>query len=323
MLISRATPASSRVRYAFGLSAALLAAFLLTRPAGATVTAADGSTTDLALWQAVILGIVEGLTEYLPISSTGHLLVTNKLLGLDDTDAMRQAADSYAIVIQIGAILAVLGIYRQRFALMIQGLLGKSTEGLLLIRSLVIATLPAVVIALLFDDWIKERLLRSWAVVGAWIVGGVIILAFVANRDRMRQNVTSVAAIPPLSALLIGCAQAIAMWPGTSRSFVTLLGGMLIGCALATAVEFAFLMGFVILTGASMYELAKSGGDIIDQFGLFSPAVGVVAAGVAAFASVKWMIEYLQRHPLTIFGWYRIAAGVVTAVLLLTGVIDN
>ncbi len=313
-----------RVKALVGVFGGLVAAFVFTRPAGAFASGtASADTADLALWQALLLGVVEGLTEYLPVSSTGHLLVTNKLIGLDDTEAMRQAADSYAIVIQVGAIIAVLGIYRQRFALMVSGLLGKSTEGLLLIRSLAIATLPAVLIALVFDDWIKERLLRSWPVAGAWIVGGIIILIFVANQHRLSQRITSVAAIPPLSALAIGFAQALAMWPGTSRSFVTLLGAMLIGCALTTAVEFAFLLGFVVLSGASLYELSKSGGDIVEQFGYLSPAVGVVAAGVAAFASVSWMISYLQRRPLTVFGWYRIGIGALTVVLLLTGTINN
>lgn len=324
MLTQRFSTLPARGRALVGVLVALVGGFVLTRPAGAVVSGSDaGGTADLALWQALLLGVVEGLTEYLPVSSTGHLLVTNKLIGLDDTEAMRQAADSYAIAIQIGAIIAVLGIYRHRFALMIDGLLGKSTEGLLLIRSLLIATLPAVVIAVIFDDWIKERLLRPWPVAGAWIVGGVIILIFVANQHRLSQHITSIAAIPPMSALAIGFAQAIAMWPGTSRSFVTLLGAMLIGCALATAVEFAFLLGFIVLSGASMYELSKSGGDIVEQFGYVSPLIGVAAAGIAAFASVSWMISYLQRRPLTVFGWYRIAAGILTAVLLLTGVIDN
>ncbi|MCO5312813.1 MAG: undecaprenyl-diphosphate phosphatase [Microthrixaceae bacterium] len=329
MLTQRIASPASRRRWLLGAALAALAAFVLTRPAGAAAGAASSAVAvgseaaQLKLWQAIVLGVVEGVTEYLPVSSTGHLLITTKLLGLNDTQAMRDAADSYAIVIQVGAILAVLGIYRDRFALMISGVLGRSREGLLLVRSLIIATVPAVVIALIFDDWIKAKLLGAWPVTIAWLVGGVVILVFVHYQDRLNEHITSVASIPPLSALIIGFAQAIAMWPGTSRSFVTLLGAMLLGCSIGVAVEFAFLLGFVTLTGASMYELAKHGSEIFDQFGVVSPLVGVVAAGVAAFASVRWMIGYLQKHPLTIFGWYRLAIGALSLVLLLTGVIDN
>ena len=119
----------------------------------------------------------------------------------------------------------------------------------------------------------------------------------------------------------IGLAQAVALWPGTSRSFVTILAALAMGCSMTVAVEFAFLLGFLTLSAATGYELLQNGNTLVDTFGVLNPVVGVVVAGIAAFVSVKWMISYLEKHPLTIFGWYRIGVGLLTGVLLATGVI--
>lgn len=281
----------------------------------------DAGTSTLTTPKAVVLGIVEGVTEYLPVSSTGHLLIAERLMGVGQSGSDRAATDTYTVVIQIGAILAVLGIYRNRFVIMLQGVVGRSTEGRSLIVSLLLAFVPAVVIALLFQDPIKEKLLRPWPVVIAWIVGGAVILVFVANQSRFAERITSLGALPPRVALGIGVAQAVALWPGTSRSFVTILAALAFGCSMGVAVEFAFLLGFVTLSAATFYELAQNGSTLLDTFGVLNPAVGVVVAGIAAFASVKWMVAYLQKHPLTIFGWYRIAVGVLTAGLLAAGVV--
>jgi len=156
------------------------------------------------------------------------------------------------------------------------------------------------------------------AVVGAWVVGGIVILAFVANRSRFRVRIDSLQAIPPTTALAIGAAQTVALWPGTSRSFVTILAALALGCSMTVAVEFSFLLGFVTLSAATALELAQNGSEMMDHFGILNPIIGIVVAGVAAFASVRWMITYLERHPLTIFGWYRIALGLGVGVLLVT-----
>lgn len=284
---------------------------------GGTGNAVESLTTP----KAVLLGVVEGVTEYLPVSSTGHLLITERLIDVGQSPSDRAATDTYTVVIQIGAILAVLGIFRDRFALMFQGMVGRSAEGRSLLVALLLAFVPAVVIAVVFQDPIKEKLLRPWPVVIAWTVGGIVILGFVAKQSRLRERISTLGAVPPGVALGIGLAQAVALWPGTSRSFVTILAALAMGCSMTVAVEFAFLLGFLTLSAATGYELLQNGNTLVDTFGVLNPVVGVVVAGIAAFVSVKWMISYLEKHPLTIFGWYRIGVGLLTGVLLATGVI--
>lgn len=299
----------------------LLALGLLAMSVVLTGSAAPAERVDtLTVPKALVLGVVEGVTEFLPVSSTGHLLVTQRILDVGQ-GADEQAADTYVVVIQLGAILAVLGIYRKRFGLMLEGLVGRSPAGLSLVRSLLLAFVPAVVIALVFQDPIKERLLAPWPVVVAWVVGGVAILGFTRFSDRLQVRFSDIGALPPQVALGIGLAQSLALWPGTSRSLVTILAALALGCSLHVAVEFAFLLGFVTLSAASAYELLERGGTLVDTFGWVNPLVGMVAAGVSAFVSVRWMVAYLEKHPLTIFGWYRIGAAAVAATLLVTGAI--
>jgi len=178
------------------------------QPTHGAARAADSDRVEtLTTPKAVVLGLVEGVTEYLPVSSTGHLLVTEKILDVGQTDADRDATDTYTVVIQIGAILAVLGIFRKRFLLMLEGVVGRSAEGRSLVVSLLLAFVPAVVIALVFQDPIKERLLKPWPVVVAWVVGGVVILVFGANQSKLRARISSLGAIPPQVALGIGLAR--------------------------------------------------------------------------------------------------------------------
>lgn len=294
---------------------------------GATgATAADRSSDaatrvdTLTLPKAIVLGVVEGVTEYLPVSSTGHLLVAERMMGLGD-GADKDAADTYTVVVQIGAILAVLGLYRRRFATMVDGVLGRSDEGRSVLIGLVVAFIPAAIIGKVFGDAIKDHLLAPWPVVAAEVVGGVAILVFVANQGRLRVRTGTLDALGWRQALLIGLAQVLALWPGTSRSLVTILAAMLLGCSLQVAVEFSFLLGFLTLSAASAYELLQNGSTLVDAFGWVNPIIGLVVAGLSAAAAVKWMVGYLERHPLTIFGWYRIGLGAVIAGLLVTGVI--
>lgn len=294
---------------------------------GATgATAADRSSDaatrvdTLTLPKAIVLGVVEGVTEYLPVSSTGHLLVAERMMGLGD-GADKDAADTYTVVVQIGAILAVLGLYRRRFATMVDGVLGRSDEGRSVLIGLVVAFIPAAIIGKVFGDAIKDHLLAPWPVVAAEVVGGVAILVFVANQGRLRVRTGTLDALGWRQALLIGLAQVLALWPGTSRSLVTILAAMLLGCSLQVAVEFSFLLGFLTLSAASAYELLQNGSTLVDTFGWVNPIIGLVVAGLSAAAAVKWMVGYLERHPLTIFGWYRIGLGAVIAGLLVTGVI--
>jgi undecaprenyl-diphosphatase len=276
---------------------------------------------EMSVWKAVVLGVVEGVTEYLPISSTGHLVVTQRLLDIGNDSATKDAADSYAIAIQFGAILAVLVLYRERITLILRGLIGRSARGRQLLTSLVLAFLPAVIVGVGLEKPIKSHLLSPPAVVGAWIVGGIVLL-IVAPRIRADRPGVSLTAITPRQALIIGAAQVLAMWPGTSRSLVTILAALAVGTTLAAAVEFSFLLGLMTLGAATIYESAKNGATVIDAYGVASPLIGIIVAFVAAAAAIRWMVTWLQTRSLAIFGWERIVVAAITIVLLIAGTIS-
>jgi len=287
----------------------------------------------LTLGQAAILGIVEGLTEYLPVSSTGHLLLAERFLSIgtdpslsvEKQEQIKEAADAYTICIQIGAIVAVLGLYFRRVRQMALGLFGKDAEGQQLLINVLAGFFPAAVIGLLFNKLIKSYLFGTWPVVIAWFVGGVAIL--VVNRWNQRRGKQSNGAgrsIVELTwqmALLIGLIQCIAMWPGVSRSLVTIVGGMLVGLSLSAAVEFSFLLGLITLSAATAYDALKHGQVMLQTFDGLSLLVGVVFAFIAALLSVKWMVGYLNRHGLAIFGYYRVVLAVVVGGLLMAGMV--
>ena len=271
-------------------------------------------------WQAILLGFVEGLTEYLPVSSTGHLLLAQRAMGI----ARSEAADAYSVCIQAGAILAVLGLYAGRVKQMTLGLAGRDPKGLRLLLNLVAGVAPAVVLGLLLEKKVKAVLFGLWPVTAAWLVGGAAIL-LVAR--RMRTARPDAAAGTPLddltwrAALIVGLAQCVAMWPGTSRSLVTILGGVGIGLSLPAAVEFSFLLGVVTLTGAAGKDAVEFGPRIVAELGWGNALLGVAVAGISAAAAVKWMVAFLRTHSLAVFGWYRIALAVVVAGLLLAGAV--
>lgn len=167
----------------------------------------------------------------------------------------------------------------------------------------------------MFEDTIKERLFGPWPVVAAWVTGGIAILLLASNRRDSAIDAT-IEDIPWRVASVVGVAQTLALWPGVSRSLVTILAATAAGLALPAAVEFSFLVGFVLLTGATLDELAGSGSEIVDTYNLGVPLVGVLVALVAAVVGMRWMVSYLDRHSFAIFGWYRIAAAGAVAVLL-------
>ena len=276
--------------------------------------------TQMTTWKAIVLGAVEGITEYLPISSTGHLIVTQRILGIGDTSATKDAADSYAIAIQFGAILAVLVLYRRRILTILQGLFGRDADGRSLFVSLFIAFVPAVIVGVLFEKSIKENLLGTGPVIAAWIVGGIVLLVL-APRIKPDRPGLSITAIGPRQALVIGVAQVLAMWPGTSRSLVTILAALFVGMTLAAAVEFSFLLGLMTLGAATIYETGKNGSTMIDAYGWVDPLVGLVVAFVFAVAAVRWMVTWLQTRSLAVFGWERLVVAVVTIGLIATNVI--
>ncbi|MCU1502609.1 MAG: Undecaprenyl-diphosphatase [Ilumatobacteraceae bacterium] len=301
---------------------------VLLGPAGAAGAADAVSGHLLSWWKAAILGVVEGLTEFLPISSTGHLLVAARVMNLPHAkgSAGLDAVNTYAIAIQFGAILAVLGLFWRRFAEMIQGLLGRNPDGRHLLVAVVIAFVPSAVLGAAFDSTIEDKLFGPWPVVVAWVVGGAVILVLartgrIPSRDASAAPGDQLIAITYRQAAIIGLAQCLALWPGTSRSLATIVAALLIGVAMPAAVEFSFLLGFLTLSAATAFKLLKDGGTLVDQFGIATPLIGAAFAFVAAVLAIRWLIGYLERHDLTLFGWYRFLAAAVTLVLIATSVI--
>jgi len=289
-------------------------------------------------WQAFVLGVIEGITEYLPVSSTGHLIVAQRLMGIGvGSPESKAAADAFAVCIQGGAILAVLGLYSKRVIQMIQGVLGKNPEGLRLAINIIAGFIPAMVLGILLNHWIKDHLFGMWPVTIAWIVGGIAILATAwwNRQNPPRGGGKELSDLTWKTAAIIGLLQCVAMCPGTSRSLMTICGGLLVGLTIRAAVEYSFLLGVLTLTAAT----AKDAIDKVDglppydtlfggtklmyhEYGALPMAVGVIAAAVSAALAVKWLVSYLQSHGLSAFGWYRIALGVVIAGLIYSGTIS-
>lgn len=274
---------------------------------------------DLTLWlKAAIMGVVEGLTEFLPISSTGHLILTASLLGLTG-----ETAKVFGIAIQTGAMLAVIWEYRARLGAAVAGL-GDQPPAQRFVRNLVIAFVPAVVLGLALGAAIKAHLFNPVAVALAFIVGGLIILwverrhhAAFGERDlegRRHARVESVDDMTALDALKVGLVQCVALIPGTSRSGATIIGSMLFGFSRKAATEFSFFLGIPTLMGAGAYSLVRQR-DALDWGDLPMFAVGVVFAFLSALLCIRWLIRYVSSHDFRLFAWYRIAFG---ALVLLT-----
>ncbi len=273
--------------------------------------------------QALILGIVEGVTEYLPVSSTGHLLLAQRLLGIPDSDE----ANAYAICIQAGAIMAVVGLYFRRIISIGRGFLGKDEAGFRLGRNVALGFLPALAVGLVLDKIVKRYLFAGrewglWPIIGAWFVGGVAILIVARYVKRRRLLDGPRMGLDNLSwkgALIIGLCQCLAVWPGTSRSLVTIVGGVLVGLRLSASVEFSFLLGVLTLCAATAKDAFEFGALMLQVYGLVPIFLGFGAAWFSAVVAVKWMVRYLNRHGMEIFGYYRIALAITVAVLVLQG----
>ena len=268
---------------------------------------------DLALYlKAVILGIVEGLTEFLPVSSTGHLIIAGQLLGFSD-----EKAKVFEIVIQSGAMLAVVWEYRARFTGLLLGL-QRDRAARRLAVNLAVAFLPAALLGLAFAGLIKRHLFHAVPVAAAFIVGGLIIL-WVERRPRP-SRVASVDEMTWLDALKVGLAQCVALIPGTSRSGATIIGGMLFGLSRRAATEFSFFLAVPTLVAAGIYDLYKHRALLeASDLGVFGVGFGV--SFVAAFLCVRWLLRYITSHDFTPFAWYRIAFGAVVLLTAYTGLV--
>ncbi len=296
----------------------LVAWYASVTPAMASSVFQDGSEIELTVLQAIILGLVEGLTEYLPVSSTGHLLVTNELLGLNDTPESEAAIETYAICIQVGAIIAVLFLYWERIRQMIDGLLGRSEEGRQILIAVIIAFTFTAVVGLSTESFVMDNLFGVGPIAAAWIVGGIGIL--ILSRTGWFDNAgRELGTLTWQNAIIIGLIQALAVWPGVSRSMITIIGAVLVGLSLRAAVEFSFLLGLLTLTAATAWAGLGGGAELIDTFGVTTPLIGLVIAFVSAMAAVKWMVAWLNDKGFELFGWYRIAIGILAFGLLATG----
>ena len=324
------------------LVALTLAPLLFAQPkTAAPGTAPAAPVAELSVADAIILGVVEGVTEFLPISSTGHLIIATRLLHLESEKplsardgqplwykppspkypagiplTLKLAADTYTVVIQFGAIAAVALLYWTPLISMLRGLLGRDPAGLRLFISIMIAFIPTVIVGLLAHDWINAHLFSVGAVIIAQVAGAVLMLY--AEFWRRRRAVltparSDFADLTPRAAAGIGALQCVAMWPGTSRSMTTIVGGYFAGLDPRRAAEFSFLLGFVTLTAAAVFKSYKSGAAMIQVFGWSHVLLGALVAAVTAAVCVKFLVHWLTRHGLAAFAYYRLVLAAALA----------
>jgi len=305
--------------------------------------AAELSATD-----AVILGVVEGVTEFLPISSTGHLIIASHFLGLETEKTLlntagqplwyrapspkhpegipltaKLAADTYNVVIQFGAIAAVALLYWSQLFSMLRGALGRDPAGRRLLTNILIAFVPAAGLGFLLHDWIDAHLFSIPAVIAAQVAGAGLM--FYAESWRRRRSTPSAAIssgpveLTPRQAANIGALQCLALWPGTSRSMTTIVGGYFSGLDPRRAAEFSFLLGFVTLSAATIYKSYKSGAAMIQVFGWSHVLLGAVVAALTAALAVRFLVSWLTRHGLAAFAWYRLGTAALLTALLVGG----
>lgn len=309
-----------------------------TAPVNTSAPVAELSVTD-----AIILGVVEGVTEFLPISSTGHLIIATRLLHLESEKplttadgqplwykkpspktpegvplTMKLAADTYAVVIQFGAIAAVALLYWTPLMSMLRGLLGRDPAGLRLLINIMIAFVPTVILGLLAHNWINDHLFSVGAVIIAQVAGAFLML-YAEFWRRRRAVLTPAQAdfadLSPRAAAGIGALQCVAMWPGTSRSMTTIVGGYFAGLDPRRAAEFSFLLGFVTLSAATVFKSYKSGAAMIQVFGWSHVLLGAAVAAITAAVCVKFLVHWLTRHGLAAFAYYRLALAAGLAVV--------
>jgi undecaprenyl-diphosphatase len=276
---------------------------------------------DLILFlKAVILGVVEGLTEFLPISSTGHLILVGDLLNFND-----DRGKAFEVIIQFGAILAVCWEFREKL-LRVARSITSSAISRRFVLNLVIASIPAMGLGLLFGKHIKTVLFSPVPVATAFILGALIIFWAERRQEKIvhaKSHIQSVDDLTPLDALKVGLAQCAALIPGTSRSGATIIGGMLFGLPRAVATEFSFFLAIPVIGGATAYELLKLWKAPVAFSGEFALAtvVGFIAAFISAFICVRWLIHYVAHHNFIPFAWYRIAFGLLVLITAYSGLI--
>lgn len=267
----------------------------------------------LLLLKTVLMGVIEGLTEFLPVSSTGHLILAGSLLGFAN-----EKGEVFEVFIQTGAMVAILIEYRQRFLGVFSGLIAERRSQRF-VMNLLIAFLPAAMAGLALNKIIKAQLFKPIPVAMAFILGGIVILW--AERRKHEIRVMHVDEMSWLDALKVGCAQCLALIPGTSRSGATIIGGLFFGLSRQVATEFSFFLAVPTLIAAGAYDLYKHR-DMLSASDLGVFGLGAIAAFVSAYLCVRWLLRYISSHDFSIFAWYRIAFGIVVIATAYSGLVN-
>lgn len=296
--------------------------FLLLFLSGAKSFAQTDETIDeaepvIGYFEAFVFGVVEGVTEFLPISSTGHLILTNEWM-LDPSELVKvqkDAVNAYLIVIQAGAILAVSILYSHRIFSILLGFFGLDPAGKKLGINILISFAPAAALGPFLDEWIESFLFGAIPVAAALILGALLMYWAEKRKKTLDgMDLNSGKKIEDLTfrdALMVGCLQCVAMCPGTSRSMMTIVGGYFAGLSRRHAAEYSFLLGLVTLTAAAGYKALTKGKSLIENIQFGPMLFGCVIAGIFAALSVRWLVGYLGRHGLGLFVWYRTILGVI------------
>lgn len=263
-----------------------------------------------SLIDAILLGTLEGMTEFIPVSSTGHILLAGHFLGFES------AGKTFEVVIQLGAILAVMGVYAARLVRMVRGLGTDPAETRFLV-SILLAFLPAAILGVLAHDLIKTVLFESPRLIATTLILGGVVLLFV-DRLPLKPRHHDADGLPLRVALGVGLAQCLALIPGVSRSGSTIVGGLLLGADKRTAAEFSFFLSMPTMVAAFAYDLFKNR-DVLDTSALTEIAVGFTVAFLAALVVVRWVLGYISRHGFALFGWWRIIVGAGVWAALLAG----
>lgn len=301
--------------------------------AGPTETPAE-TQASFTYQRALITGTVEGVTEFLPVSSTGHMIISDRLMKVPhDKNIMvsevsdrkgrpisqERVADDYIVIIQVGAIAAVLVVFLGRVRGIIVGLLRGERAALRLTLALLIAFFPSALLGLFFKEAIGMYLFSVEVVAGALMIGGVVILGAEQFLPKINFNEKEVAEIKLRQALTIGLCQCFALIPGTSRSLSTILGGRLAGLSNPAATEFSFLVGLITLTAASAYKMWSLGPALGQVYPAGPASLGLIVAALTAFIAVKWMVSFVSRRGMGPFAWYRIVLGGAILLALVLG----
>lgn len=264
---------------------------------------------NLELLKALFLGLIEGLTEFLPISSTGHLILFGHLI-----DFQSDSGRAFEVIIQLGAILAVCWLYRQKIVDLLKGFFSGDMHARRFAVNVFLAFLPAVVIGIFAVDFIKQVLFSPLVVACALIIGGLIIFAVEAK--EFKPSTIEATDITFKQAILVGFAQCLAMIPGTSRSGATIIGGMLSGLSRKAATEFSFFLAMPTMLGAATYDLIRNA-SVLSSDNMMNIAAGFAAAFIAALLVVKALVKFVEKHTLRVFAWYRVILGVVLLIVFL------